>query len=89
MERMAWLRRAFSSSIASHSFSWLRGRPIEDAFARNGRLLANGRFIHDMLLTRIKAPEASHAPWDYYDITGTVPATEAFRGAAETGCKLK
>ena len=81
--------QATGSTKAETVRDWLRGRPIEDAFARNGRLLANGRFIHDMLLARIKDPEASHAPWDYYDITGTVPAAEAFRSAADSECKLK
>ena len=81
--------RATGSTKAETVRDWLRDRPIEDAFARNGRLLANGRFIHDMLLARIKNPEASHAPWDYYDITGTVPAAEAFLGAADSACKLK
>ena len=68
---------------------WLRATPIEDAFARNGRLLANGRFIHDMLLARIKAPKASRGPWDYYEITRTVPAAEAFRSLADSKCPLK
>jgi branched-chain amino acid transport system substrate-binding protein len=79
---------ATGSTKAETVRDWLRRRPIEDGFARNGRLLANGRFIHDMLLARIKAPSESHAPWDYYQITGTVPAAEAFRSATESGCKL-
>ncbi len=81
--------RATGSTKAETVRDWLRDKPIEDAFARNGRLLANGRFIHDMLLARIKAPEASRAPWDYYEIIGTVPAAEAFRSTADSGCKLK
>lgn len=87
---LAYLRavRATGSTKAETARDWLRGQPIEDAFARNGRLLANGRFIHDMLLARIKAPEASRGPWDYYEITATVPAAAAFRGAAASGCKL-
>ena len=81
--------RATGSTKAETVRDWLRDKPIEDAFARNGRLLANGRFIHDMLLARIKAPEVSRAPWDYYEIIGTVPAAEAFRSTADSGCKLK
>jgi len=81
--------RATGSTKAQTVRNWLQNTPIEDAFARNGRLLPNGRFIHDMLLARIKAPQASHAPWDYYEITGTVPAAEAFRSVADSGCKLK
>ena len=81
--------RATGSTKAQTVRNWLQNMPIEDAFARNGRLLPNGRLIHDMLLARIKAPQASHASWDYYEITGTVPAAEAFRSVADSGCKLK
>ncbi len=81
--------KATGSTKAEIVRDWLRRAPIEDAFARNGRLLANGRFIHDMLLARIKTPEQSHAPWDYYEITGTVPAAEAFRAPADSKCPLK
>ena len=81
--------RATASTKAETVRDWLARTPIEDAFARNGRLLANGRFIHDMLLARIKTPEAQLAPWDYYQITGTVPAAEAFRSLADSQCPLR
>ena len=38
---------------------------------------------------RIKAPKASRGPWDYYEITRTVPAAEAFRSLADSKCPLK
>ena len=81
--------QATGSTKAEIVRDWLRVTPIEDAFARNGKLLANGRFIHDMLLARIKSPEESKAPWDYYDIIGTVPAAQAFRNLADSKCPLK
>jgi branched-chain amino acid transport system substrate-binding protein len=81
--------KATGSTKAETVRDYLRRTPIEDAFARNGRLLANGRLIHDMLLARIKSPEESHAPWDYYLLTGVVPAKEAFRSLADSKCKLK
>lgn len=81
--------QATGSTKAETVRDWLRQTPIEDAFAHNGRLLANGRLIHDMLLARIKTPEASHGPWDYYEITRTVPAAEAFRSLADSRCPLK
>ncbi len=68
---------------------WLREHPIDDAFARHGRLLANGRFIHDMLVARVKTPAESKYPWDYYDLLGTVPAAEAFRSLEQSKCKLR
>ncbi len=51
--------------------------------------LTSARDQQRMLLARIKSPEESHAPWDYYLLTGVVPAKQAFRSLAESKCKLK
>ena len=66
---------------------FFRDHPFEDAFARNARLLPNGRLIHDMLTARIKAPSEQRHPWDYYEILGAVPATEAFRPIERSKCR--
>ncbi len=66
----------------------MRRTPMEDAFLHNGKLLPNGRMAHDMLLARIKAPAESEGPWDFYQITGVVPADEAFRKVADSKCPL-
>ena len=63
--------------------------PMQDVFLRHGRLLPNGRMLNDMLLARIKAPAESHAPWDYYRITGVVPGEQAFRKLADSKCPLR
>jgi hypothetical protein len=55
--------------------------PVEDAFSRNGKLLPNGRMIHDMFLVRVKKPSESKGPWDYYSLVSTIPADKAFRPA--------
>ncbi|MGE7415010.1 ABC transporter substrate-binding protein [Methylobacterium tarhaniae] len=62
--------------------------PVEDAFARNGKLLPNGRMIHDMYLVRVKTPAKSKQPWDYYTITATIPADKAFRPLSASACPL-
>ena len=66
----------------------LHEMPIEDMFSRNGKLLPNGRMIHDMYLVEVKSPEESKYPWDYYKILATVPAEKAFRKLSETTCPL-
>ena len=68
--------------------TWLRDRPvIDDMFARNARLLPNGRLIHDMLTARIKKPSEQRYPWDYYEILDTVPPDQAFRPIADSKCR--
>jgi len=82
--------RATGSKDADTVRGWLRAQPdIKDAFARHGKLLPNGRFIHDMLVARVKTPAESKYPWDFYDVLGVVPAAEAFRTIEQSKCKLR
>ena len=64
----------------------LRSGPIEDAFARNGKLLKNGRFIHEMYLVEAKSPEASREDWDYYQLISVIPPEQAFRPIEQSVC---
>lgn len=66
----------------------MREMPVEDMFSRNGKLLPNGRMIHDMYLVQVKKPAESKAPWDYYSIVSTIPADKAFRPLSESACPL-
>lgn len=61
---------------------------VNDAYIRNGKLLANGRMVHDMLLLEVKKPEESEYPWDYYHVLRVIPAEEAFPPLSETKCPL-
>jgi branched-chain amino acid transport system substrate-binding protein len=65
----------------------LRELPVDDAFAQ-GKVLANGRMVHDMYLFEVKAPAESKKPWDYYKLLATVPGDKAFFTAKESGCPL-
>jgi branched-chain amino acid transport system substrate-binding protein len=62
--------------------------PVQDFFARQGKVQANGRMVHDMYLFEVKAPKDSKGAWDYYKHLATIPGDEAFATAAESGCKL-
>jgi branched-chain amino acid transport system substrate-binding protein len=44
--------------------------------------------IHDMHLFRVKKPDESRYPWDYYKLVGTVPGDEAFRPLSQSRCPL-
>ncbi len=66
----------------------MRDTPVEDMFARNGKLLPNGRMIHDMYLVEVKSPAESKQPWDYYKMVTTIPADKAFRPLADSVCPL-
>jgi branched-chain amino acid transport system substrate-binding protein len=66
----------------------MRDLPVDDFFAKNGKLREDGRLVHDMYFVQVKAPAESREPWDYYKILATIPGNEAFRSLEEGGCPL-
>ncbi len=64
----------------------MRDMPVDDFFARGGKVLANGRMVHDMYLFQVKTPEESKKPWDYYKQLATIPGAQAFFTVEESGC---
>jgi len=66
----------------------MREMPINDFFAKTGKLREDGRMVHDMYLVEVKTPAESSGPWDYYKIIATIPGDQAFRPAGEDGCPL-
>ncbi len=66
----------------------LREIPIQDAFARNAKLRADGKLIHDTYLVSVKSPAESKAPWDYYKIVKTVSGEDSFNPLSESQCPL-
>ncbi|MFH1558619.1 MAG: ABC transporter substrate-binding protein [Pseudomonadota bacterium] len=66
----------------------MRELPIDDMFARNSKIRADGRMVHDMYLAKVKKPEASKGPWDFYEIVRVIPGDEAFQPLSESTCPL-
>ncbi|SOZ09920.1 ABC transporter substrate-binding protein [Cupriavidus taiwanensis] len=66
----------------------MKSMPINDFFAKNGRIREDGRMIHDMYLFEVKTPAESKYPWDYYKVVATVPGEQAFMPAAKSKCPL-
>ena len=66
----------------------LKAAPINDMFARNGRIREDGRMVHDLYLAEVKTPEKVAEPWDYLTIRETIPGNEAFQPLATSRCKL-
>jgi len=61
---------------------------INDMFAKNGYIRADGRMVHDMYLMQVKKPSESKYPWDYFTVKATIPAEEAFLPLAKSQCSL-
>jgi branched-chain amino acid transport system substrate-binding protein len=65
----------------------MREKPVEDFFARNGRLREDNLMVHDLMLVQVKTPEESKYPWDYYKILARIPGDEAF-GPIDPACPM-
>src|ERR1700678_2213409 len=66
----------------------MRETPVNDFFARNGKIRIDGRMVHDMYLFAAKKPEESKGGWDLYKLLATVPGDEAFRPLDKGNCPL-
>jgi branched-chain amino acid transport system substrate-binding protein len=66
----------------------MREMPVNDMFAKNGRIREDGRMVHDMYLYQVKKPSESKAPWDYYKLVSTIPGEQAFQPLSASGCPL-
>jgi branched-chain amino acid transport system substrate-binding protein len=65
----------------------MREKPIEDFFARNGKLRPDNLMVHDLWLVQVKKPEESKYPWDYYKILTKISGEDAF-GPPDPACAM-
>jgi branched-chain amino acid transport system substrate-binding protein len=65
----------------------MREKPIEDFFARHGRLREDNLMVHDLMLVQVKKPDESKYPWDYYKVLTTISGEDAF-GPPDPACPL-
>ncbi|ALN75281.1 ABC transporter substrate-binding protein [Aureimonas sp. AU20] len=66
----------------------LHEMPVDDVFARGGKVAKNGRMIYDMYLLEVKKPAESTKPWDYFKVLATVPGDTAYLDPAKSNCPL-
>jgi len=79
---------ATGSDAAKTVIAKMKATPINDFFAKNGRIREDGRMVHDMYLVQVKTPAESKGEWDVYKILATIPGDQAYRPLAEGGCPL-
>jgi branched-chain amino acid transport system substrate-binding protein len=79
---------AIGTDDAPKVMAQMRATPINDFFAKGGKIRIDGRMVHDMYLFEVKKPEESKGEWDLYKLLATVPGDEAFRPLDKGGCPL-
>src|ERR1700744_4869203 len=80
--------KAAGTTDAATVMKIMKGTPINDMFAKNGRIREDGRMVHDMYLFEVKKPQESKGRWDDYRLLATVPGDEAFQPLSESRCPL-
>jgi branched-chain amino acid transport system substrate-binding protein len=66
----------------------MREMPVNDFFAKGGKLREDGRMVHDMYLMQVKSPKESKGEWDLLKLVETIPGDRAFRPLDAGGCPL-
>jgi branched-chain amino acid transport system substrate-binding protein len=66
----------------------MKETPINDFFAKNGRIREDGRMVHDMYLFEVKKRSESKGRWDDYKLLATVPGDQAFQSLEQSRCPL-
>jgi branched-chain amino acid transport system substrate-binding protein len=80
--------KAINSDEAQKVMAQMKKTPVNDFFAKNGRIRDDGRMVHDMYLFQVKKPSESTQPWDYYKLIATIPGDEAFQPLSASRCPL-
>ncbi len=65
----------------------LKEMKIDDMFANNAYVRADGQLIHDMYLVQIKSPKESRGKWDYEKMVATQPGDDVYQ-PVDDSCKL-
>ncbi|MDX3904691.1 MAG: ABC transporter substrate-binding protein [Pigmentiphaga sp.] len=66
----------------------MKSTPVNDFFAKNGVIRADGRMVFDVYLVRVKKPSESKGAWDYYQVLQTIPGDKAFMPLSKSACSL-
>ena len=64
----------------------MKETPVNDFFATNGEVRADGRLVKEMYLVEVKTPDASTGEWDYYRVLNTIPAADAAQPLEQSAC---
>jgi len=79
---------AVGTDNADAVMAQLKKAKINDMFAKNGYVRADGRMIHDMYLMEVKKQSESKYPWDYYHVRATIPGEQAYQPLSLSRCPM-
>ena len=65
----------------------MKATPINDFFAKGGKIREDGRMVHDMYLAEAKKPAESKGEWDLLKIVKTIPGDQAYMPISSWSCR--
>lgn len=80
--------KATGTDNADAVMKQMKSAPINDIYATNGMIRADGRLMKDIYLVQVKKPAESTKPWDYYHVRAKIAADEAFAPLSKSACSL-
>jgi branched-chain amino acid transport system substrate-binding protein len=80
--------KAAGTTDSAAVMKMMKGTPVNDFFAKNGKIREDGRMVHDMYLFEVKKPSESKGRWDDYKLLATIPGNEAFQSLELSRCPL-
>ena len=66
----------------------MKAMTITGPVLNDARIREDGRVVRDYYLFRVKTPEESKSPWDYYTLEQTIPGASLVRPLSESECPL-
>ena len=66
----------------------MKSMPTDDDCFGTASIRADGRFLADTHLFRVKTPGESKGPWDIFQPVSSTPGAEAYRPLADSACPM-
>jgi len=80
--------KAVGSTDPDKVMAQLHKTKVNDMFASNATIRADGLLEHDMYVMQVKKPSESKYPWDYYRLVQTMTGEQAFGKLSDSACPL-
>ena len=80
--------KAAGTDAADPVIAKMKATPVKDFFTKEGHIGPDGLHRHEAYLMRVKTPQESKYPWDYYQVVKEIPASEAFPTVEQQACPL-
>ena len=80
--------KAVGSTDSDKVMAQLKKTKINDMFAKDGYIRADGLMVHSMYVMQVKKPAESKYPWDYYRVVKVMTGEEADGSQPDPTCPM-